>query len=351
MALRLLESWDHYQSAQFLQKWSAAPWNLPALAQASARTGLYGVHLDGNPNYVGLQYLPFDNTLHWILGCALKLTSGITGQFMFRFANAVNNAIQVSVGVGADNNIRIYAGDYNATVLTTIATGVTVGNWFYFEVDTLIDPAVGYCKVSVNGAQIGAVTGADTMNHGTGTGCAGFDFLIHTWNGSRTLVAEMDDFYACDGAGTVNHAPLGVTHVECLFPTSDVTTQLTPSNILESHAGLVNEQSQPNGDASYVYTKTPGQYDLYAIPQVYAPGATIAGVVVRAALRKDDAGLRTAGILLRSGTVTGVSPEIYLANEPSYYYVGDTYELDPNTSAAWTVAGLAAAQVGVSAVQ
>jgi hypothetical protein len=67
-----------------------------------------------------------------------------------------------------------------------------------------------------------------------------------------------------------------------------------------------------------------------------------------ATLRKDDVGSRSVAQVCLSSTATEQGATINLSN--SYQYYPDIIELDPNTSAAFTLSGLNAATFGVKEI-
>lgn len=115
-----------------------------------------------------------------------------------------------------------------------------------------------------------------------------------------------------------------------------------------TNLGAVQDTTQ-DGDASYVYSSTVGQEDLYGFPTLASQGISpvaIAGVVPFAVARKSDSGARTLSVRAKSGAtdaavVTDSAPSL------SYKFEGAFLATDPATGAAWTASGVNALQVGV----
>jgi hypothetical protein len=66
-------------------------------------------------------------------------------------------------------------------------------------------------------------------------------------------------------------------------------------------------------------------------------------------MEKSDAGTRTAAVQLKSGATTVATPTLVLATS-GWLWAWRTDTVDPNTSAAWTAAGVNNAQIGPTTV-
>lgn len=99
-----------------------------------------------------------------------------------------------------------------------------------------------------------------------------------------------------------------------------------------------------DGDASYTSSSTLNALDLFDFANLASTPVSIAAVAVRAFARKSDSGTRGLSTVLKSGATTDVGTNLSLST--SYQGTVKTYETDPNTSAAWTMSGVSAAQAG-----
>jgi len=99
------------------------------------------------------------------------------------------------------------------------------------------------------------------------------------------------------------------------------------------------------GQYSYAFDATVGDEDLYNFPPVTAP--TVHAVAVKASLAKSDSGTKTASMRLKSGTTNSAGSVASIAPGTTYGWASTYFGTDPNTGAAWTPAGLNAAQAGV----
>lgn len=150
----------------------------------------------------------------------------------------------------------------------------------------------------------------------------------------------------------INNSPNGYTanSTYAAFPATNpgslisggVNMNLT-LNTSPSNANNVAETTQ-DGDTSYVYSSNPGDADLYNLADLPSTPASIIGVVSKAAVRKSDAGTRTAQFQLKSGATTSLTTPAVLGS--SYGYLSRVDTVDPNTGAAWTAAAVNALQIG-----
>jgi hypothetical protein len=134
------------------------------------------------------------------------------------------------------------------------------------------------------------------------------------------------------------------------FPSTAPTTLTTLTGnyiqgqiTLSGNASCVSELLA-NGDTDYVYSGTVSDADLYDMAELAYVPAAIIGVVSKVYCKKSDAGARNGQLLLKSGATQVVGTDTPLSS--TYTYLARVDTVDPNTGAAWTAAGIAAAQVG-----
>jgi len=125
--------------------------------------------------------------------------------------------------------------------------------------------------------------------------------------------------------------------------------QLTPASGTINYA-FTAELNVPvgreDGAVTYVYDSTAGQSDLYNMASLGVTPASTVAVTVRGYAQKSDAGSRTGAVQLKSGSTTVQTPNGQTLLNGSWGWLWGTYLTDPNTSAAWTVSAINAAQIG-----
>lgn len=226
--------------------------------------------------------------------------------------------------------------------ITTVDTSATdawaVDTWDYWEIKVLFSQTVGTYEVRKNGVVILSGTGVDTCNTATESASD-----VRFRMGSTSYI---DDIYICDASGSTNNDFLGDVEVKLKLPDADGTSeQWTPSTGVDSYA-LVDEVPF-NSDTDYLETSTTAQISRFTHQDVDS-GDTILAVVQTAVCRKTDAGsgsVRTHQFINSTG-YNGST----VALSTSYQAITQILETDPNTTAAWTPAGVNAAEFGVESI-
>jgi hypothetical protein len=108
------------------------------------------------------------------------------------------------------------------------------------------------------------------------------------------------------------------------------------------------DEIPPDEDATYVFSSTPGQKDLYGFPNADPTTADVSAVVVEVRARKDDGGTRTIAPTITSGGTALDGPTQAVGT--TYSQFQSIYENDPNTSAQWTLAAVNAAVAGMDEI-
>jgi hypothetical protein len=145
----------------------------------------------------------------------------------------------------------------------------------------------------------------------------------------------------------------GITYAT--FPVANPTASSAPqtpnTTITQTLAGnftLVNE-AQEDGLTTYVYDSTVNDADFYSIGTIASTPASTIAVTTRGYMQKSDAGSRTASVQLKSGATTVATPTLTLTTS-GWQWAWRTDITDPNTSAAWSAAAVAAVNVGPKVV-
>jgi len=335
--LRFMDGFDHVALANVAQKWTNA--NLTQVfLQTPGRFGGSYLHFHQGNSYVGKT---LDNQASWVVGFALRVGVGysvITPLFQLLDAGT----IQVELWIKNDNTLFVAR---NGTAVTGSNFAFTPGIWHYVEYKVTISASIpaNSWKVRVDGQDVINVPAGQSSKNTANSTANQIKFGPINQNDDP----DYDDIYICDSQGTTNNDFLGDTKVVTMFPTSaGTTTQWTPL----SGANYTNvNQTQPDDDASYVYTSTPGQTDTYLCGDITDNPVNIFGVQTNLYARKDDAGVRTVSKVIRSGGTNypGAAVDNLAAN---YVFYTEIDEKDPGTGAAWTKAGFNAAEFGATII-
>lgn len=352
MTLLHIDGFDHYATADVGSKGWAVPTTAGTIVAAAARTGVggYRTSVTDQPIYLKRGVAAADEHATFTMGfayrpslipqggdtrgiCALQSDAGATNHIMCDISNT-----------GA---IRVWRGDIvNGTVIGSTAGGVLVAGVFsYIEIKVFLSDTVGTVDVRNNNASVLALTGQDTKNAGTKTVFDTITIGQPAYRSPQTGFSDYDDFYLCNGAGSVNNTFLGDSRVRTLVPNGNGNS----SQLLGSDADSVNnyllvDEATPDV-ADYVGSATDNQKDLYAFSDLTETAGVIRGVQDNAYAAKTDAGARSLALVTRTATIDYDSTDRALGISAAY--IRELRELNPNTGLAWTIAEVTAAQWGV----
>ena len=336
MALRFLDSFDHYVTADLPEKWQLV--SAPTISAGTGRRSTASLRITSSGNGI---VKVFGTQPTWIVGCAFRFSVLPGGPS--RLMNLWDGAtLQDELRLNSSGTLSVTR---NGTVLGTSTLMLTPTVYYYLEWRVTIHDTTGSYDVRVNGVSWLSATNVDTKN----TATVGADSVELGVRDNGLGNTDYDDLYICDGTGTTNNTLLGDCRVDCLLPTGDGSNSAWTVSTGTTHSTLVDEPA-PNDNTDYVSTATTSARDSYAmgdLPAMTAP--VIYGLQQSSSLAKDDAGTRQVKHLLKSGatTVTGGTTHTLAS---SFTYYRDIWEQDPNTAAAWTTAAVNALEAGVEHV-
>lgn len=303
--------------------------NLPAsMTLQNGRTGGIALRLANVNTYVHTYALTTNDTL--IIGLGARFLSFSATKLISLYDGPTEG---VNLRLKADGEFEVY----RAGILlgTTSGAAIGIGNWGHIELKVKVHDTTGTVEFRINGVAKISLTGQDTK---VGTNA----YHDHV----RFLGAwEIDDIYILDSTGTVNNDFLGNMKVLGILPTAEGDNiDFTPSTGT-NNAAMVDE-NPTDDDTSFVEASGGGSKDLYQYGDVSGVGDLIAGVQINTDVKETDATTFDLVTVCKSGTTESdnVASPIGSTN-----YVTKTriVELDPNTAAAWTAAGVNAAQFGI----
>lgn len=272
------------------------------------------------------------------MSMALNLSSLSSGGdfFEFREGTVIHDTLTMT-SLGA-----ICVNRSTGTLLGSTANGVlSVGNWVWFQIKLVIHASAGSVEIrDASGNVLLSLSGLNTRNGGTSGVC---DNILVGPDNTISYSAYCDDLHVWDSTGAICNTFTTETRIDVLFPSAagDVT-QFTPST--PPNWECVNEN--PASTVDYVSNATAGNQDLYQFTDLPHTPVNIYSVQRSALASKDDAGARSLKLLAKSGSAVNTGSAVAL-NFGSWARQYDVLEADPNTSVAWTPAGVNAAQFGL----
>ena len=362
MAVLLVDSFDHYVTADMTKKWTThtiGSVDTVVIASGEGRSSTDCLRVTGSAGAGGAFYAgglgvtvaPADAT--FIVGFRLKVTNiteaGSSGDLLTETAGGFNASCLFAIR-NASSTIFFVRLNNNGT-LTAVRTGTALGTttltlseatWHYIEVKVRIaSGATGTVDIRIDEQTALALTSVITSS-----GSAWDEFrtgLLHSESLASDLIFRYDDFYLLDGSGDTSNDFLGDLRVDVLRPNAaGDTTSWTPST------GAVNyvlvDDTTANGDTDYVSTNTLDAIDVYNYPDAPVVGAPIKAVQLCMYVKKEDAGAATLAGVTRISGVNYVGSD--LAPTTSYLIKRQIWDVKPSDSDEWGYTDLNAAQFG-----
>lgn len=330
MAIVDWEGFDRETSIGFNQFSSANGWSVSSDGQGFSSYGRYASSANGTMERAS--WFPLMNDGFFQSHCYFDYLPNNQG---LHIVATKNGAEQITVRLmPASQLVEIWR---NNVVVQSSSFKYPVSIWFFIQIRFNCLVSGGSVEVRINGQTAVTFTGNAAQ-----TGSDG-------WNGWKlwyiaTPTARVDNIlvYSATGDSPASWTP--ETRIwEDLPNGAGATTGWTAS--AGSNYQCVDEQPS-NGDTDYVSASSAGLTDTYAFPSPVPAGAIVYAVGARVNARKDDAGLNEIDLVLRSGG-TNYASGVPRPLSTSYARYSALWNLDPATSAAWTVANANAAQAGI----
>ncbi len=332
MALLFIEGFDAFPLMDFawtqVYKWSELDVDGFLSNDASIVEGRDGgkcLVLQSPDGYVS--YITDGERLDVVAGYARWDSTG--DRTLFNISPFGNGGTHIRLTVtnsGTDLNIfTVDSGSPDAT-----SAGALIPNvWQYIEVKLHIDNVSGSYEVKVDGVTKMSNSGIDTKSSQA--------FVTGTWISFTS--GRIDDIYICDNTGAQNNDFLGDCSVTALQPNGDVIDEwgATGSPHYDELADNVN--------GTYVETGSPDAVELFDFENETTLLGGIFGIEVcgQVLSTSDPVDLR---IVSGATTSDAEGRDNTVRNDPGYITFTRIVELDPNTSSAWTLSNLNAAQFG-----
>nr|CAX84104.1 uncharacterized protein [uncultured bacterium] len=327
--IRLIEGFDACSDdAKYLGKWTA----IAASASMASSGGRF------NSGYLALTSAStfsraFDPQPTWVVGFARMTTPTLHPCDILVFADGASE--QIVIRNDAAGAIAI---DRGSTQLVLSNGGIiTPETWAFFEIKVTIADTGGSVLVRINGAEVVAIDNADTK----ATANASANTITFGGSGNAVAYARYDDIYILDGTGTINDFQ-GDCRVRTLLPAADDTVQFARSTGAYNYANV--DDANPDDDATWNESGTPGDKDLLAFNDLPANPGTIKCIQVSVRARKDDAGARSLRTKVNSGGTEANGAANALGS--TYLYYADVFATDPASGAAWAEAAVNSSSYG-----
>ena len=300
-----------------------------SLLTTGGRFGAGGWQTDNGQ--AGIGYVISSQTDVWI-SFAMKLVSVVNADYYLASwvsAAGVEGVITYNPTTGA---LKAWSGN-QSSLLATGAFNLNNG-WHWLDLHYKYDTTVGVMEVWVDDLQAINLTGANTTHNASQT-------ITTVWVGSttsNTCPMVVDDVFIYT-PGT----RLGDSRIVTLVPSSDVSPNNGTPLSGTSHYGAVDEAQWAS--SNYItMPNTSGDKEVYGQPGLSTTPVDIWSVKVTLVSEKTDAGaFNLEPLIISSGTESDGTSQALTTSWGSQNAI---YAVDPHTSAAWTAAGVNAAQIG-----
>ena len=330
--LRFIESFDHISAATTTPKWDAAP----LLNAVTKRTGIQSARTSTALNKT------LDSQATWVIGFAWY-TTGWVARDILRLLDTAT--IHVTLAMNAAGALIVTRNGTQLAISPNAA--VSINTWHWIEAKfTIADAPNGSWQVKVDGVDAIVAGTGDTRNGGNASAnkINFYDAVAYDGYVDDVVMQDGQDGTATQGAPFNDF--LGDCLVRCGVVTGDgANQQFTPLGG-GTHFSEVDE-IPPDEDTSYNSDAVAGHKDTYTHAASGVTGTPLA-VQVCSRVKKDDAGLRTARSIIKSGASYGNG--VTRATAAGYETWSDIFALDPDTGLPWSKAAIDASEIGLEVI-
>jgi len=327
MAMIFLDGFDYLTAANFNLKWDS-------FGGASLQTGVYGIGqatgLGTGTKTLGSNFVTGFQGFHYFTGTLAANTP------MCRFNDA--GTIQVELRMDATGGLFFVRG--TTSIGSTSTSRLLPNTWYFIEAKATIDPSAGEASVSVNGVAFLTQTGLNTRNSANSF----FNQVVITGGGGGTQQADSYHFWDTTAGDVTTFFGEHIIDTRLANAAGTNTTwTIGGSSPAATNWQSVNEAHE-DADVTFVSTLTVNNIDSYKFVNVATVTGTIATIAIDTICRVDDGLAHVIDHYSLSGGVVGLSAGVSPATT---YQNRQTFQgTDPNTAAAWTIAGRNLAEFG-----
>lgn len=256
----------------------------------------------------------------------------------FSFRDATNTII-CTIGVDNTGRLKVWSGSLGVggtLLFTTNTPAVTANGFYHLECKVVISATVGSIQLRVEGVPVINLT-----NLNLGTQPVG-NFQMQQAQVFRRMLIR--DFVLWDGASSFNNDFLGACIVYSCTPNADINTNWTTTNA-NRYSVLDNSPPVTGEYIEAIATPIPPAY-LAGLTDLPPDVTSVKCVMTIVKAAKSDGGDGNLQVGLKSGATTGLGLDRPITGAQTYWR--DFFATDPNTSAAWAVPAVNAAQLQIN---
>lgn len=352
MAMILIEPTAHYAAVADIGTDNddlTTQWSIDgaiALSASAGRFGAQAVEIQTSARQILVRLgagVVSGSTL--IVGGAVKFALSQSGNAITRQnilicrTAAASDHWSVQIGNGGTLYILNSAG----TIVTTVTNAIQPEMWHYIEFKvSMLDS--GSFSIRVDGVEVLSAFSGD-FRSGTGN-TSTIEQLSFRGNENNTY---WEDIIIMDGSGSTFNDYMGDMRYELAVPDADgSTTQWTPS--ASTNVSCIDDAIRAyNDDTDYISEATTDEINLASHATISATNASVIHFAALFALARSDGAGDKIALVVKSGATTDAGADLALIGTTStaYRFRKKIWTVDPDTTAAWTVANLNSAEWGV----
>lgn len=343
MSIIFLDGFDLYPNTSGVTRkgYSGSGTGTFTYSTTGGRFGGGGLQLDTFGNSVFVAVAAGNS---YSCGFAFKPDTNIsgygTGSSIMAFMSGGSGGTVINkIGIDSGGAIKFGRGDFTTNNICSSASGlITAGGWYHIEVSVSRNASTGTVSIYLNGTLVASATGVNT-------GSASIDTLDVGGKGSSASPGAarwIDDLFVTDST-----TQIGDCKVETIRPTVDTATKdWTRSTGSNNFANV--DDFPTNDDTDYNSSATVGNKDLFDMGNLATTPGSVKCVQTVMISRKDDATIRELRTNMKNGTTT--TNGTTRGQGTTYQNYSDLYNVNPDTSAAFTGTDVNAMQLGYEVV-
>jgi hypothetical protein len=288
----------------------------------------YGRYIEAAGNSWFQKSLPGSPYTTLFIHIHIRINSVYTGEKgWIYFRDEQNNLVQFEIRLFYDSAnayylLRLYRG---STLVATSSFGIPPTTWTSVSIKYVCNTTTGQCSILLNG--VSAVNFNGNTQNGPSAQVHGF-----RWDHLAGGTPDMRYDNLVIASGSTSDPPLPECRIfGAVMPTSNFAVSFTPS--AGTNWSNVNEIPH-NSDTSYNFSNTVGAKDVFVCSPPTVTGVVLA-VKVGYKARKDDAGQRYVKAVIRPGS-TDYDGSQAVQPYSTYFSWGEIWQINPDTSVAWT---------------
>lgn len=279
-----------------------------------------------------------------IAGCAFKLQNLDVASrtvLSFRIPSLDGSTVGYhSMDVVTTSNTSLYV-NFNASDIGSNSCNLAANTWYYLEFKVVTHASAGTISVKLDGVEIIANSSINTRFSAT--------YPFYSSVGFRGVASQelyIDDFYVCDGTGSINNDFLGACIVRDIYPTSDVASGNWTAN--GGGAAYVEVDETVQDTTTFISTGTTGNQQLFETANLSVGGAVMKGLMVSTAAKLTGNAAFGIKTLTQQGSGTINVGTEYPVPSDAFNSITHIQEVDPD-GATWNESLLNTFRMGVRA--